>query len=303
MRYIVAILALVALVILYLITGGVGPNILGETELHPAGQGLKTDRASTPRNEDLFKPKLDHDPVDDLFPADPEEIFEKPSGIAYKSIDQLEYEPELMKQVREELDNFRKYGSIGKGLTTIEFAKTQDLKESLNQKGLHSILNGLAFNPVHMTSILGSEFKLVGANDQGKLINGRGWNGYFQALSDENAVRQIELSESQIETKLGDGAEVISEFLNEKIGDVPASVQAMRDAEGRDVLSIQWSDDERMFTLNTKSFEKPEALALATSVLERYRLLPYQGWKSPYILDPSNALHRVAIQRDRQNAK
>lgn len=240
------------------------------------------------------------DPVESLNPVDPDDIFPGNGGVVYRSINNSNHDPELLKQIREELENFQKYGSIGKGKTTIEFEKTQDLKEALSKKGINSLINGLAFNPTQISNIVGSEFSMIGADDQGKMIPGLGWNGFFQSFENGSTGRQIELSESQIETMLGDETEIIEEFLNAKVGDVRASVQAMKDERGNDVYSIQWDDGDRSFTLNTKSFVKEDSLALATVILERYRLLPHKGWKIPYALDSNNPLHRIAIQRDQQ---
>lgn len=236
-------------------------------------------------------------------PVDVDEIFTREGGLSYRSIDQLIHNPDLVKQLREDLENFKKYGSIGKGQVTIEFSTTQDLKDALNQKGLTTAMSELAIKPVSIATILGDEFRLVGANTQGKLISTRGWNGFFQTLTDDQSGRQVELSEFQIETRLGDSTEIVTEFLNDMVGNTPAFVQTMKDRDDKNVYSIQWSDGDRSFTLNTKSFDKADSLALASSVLDQYRLLAHEGWKIPYFLDPSNPLHRLAIQRDQQRVK
>lgn len=240
------------------------------------------------------------DPIDSLNPVDPDETFPGQGGFVYRSINDANHEPELLKQVQEDLDSFKKYGSIGKGKATIEFESTQDLKDALSKKGISALINGLAFNPTQIQNIAGSSFAMIGADDQGKMIPDRGWNGFIQSYEDSATGRQLELSESQIETLLGDETEVIEEFLNDKVGDVRASTQVMKDEQGRDVYSIQWNDGDRSFTLNTRSFSKEDSKALATMILERYRLLPYKGWKTPYFLDPNNPLHRIAIRRDQQ---
>lgn len=253
-----------------------------------------------PARTELSRQIAASDPIESLNPADPDETFPGLGGFTYRSINDVSHEPALLKQVKEDLDNFKTYGSIGKGKTTIEFENTQDLKEALSKKGISALINGLAFNPTQISNIAGSSFSMIGADDQGKMIPGRGWNGFFQSHEDTANGRQLELSESQIETLLGDETEVIEEFLNDKVGDVRASVQVMKDDHGRDVYSIQWNDGDRSFTLNTKSFSREESMALASTILERYRLLPHKGWKTPYFLDPNNPLHRIAIRRDQQ---
>lgn len=255
---------------------------------------------TTIERPDYSKSVISSDPIDTLNPADPDEIFPGQGGFFYRSINDISHDPALLQQLKEDLDNFKKHGSIGKGRTTIEFENTQELKEALSRKGINSIVDGLAFNPVHLVNVAGSGFVMIGADDQGKMISGRGWNGFFQSFEERATGRQIELSESQIETQLGDETEIIEEFINDKVGDVRASVQVMKDGEGNDVYSIQWNDGDRSFTLNTKSFSRGEAMALSAVVLDRYRMLPYRGWKTPYALDPNNPLHRIAIQRDQQ---
>lgn len=255
------------------------------------------------RAQDFTRPVLANDPIENLNPVDPDETFKGRGGFVYRSIDELEVDPALLKQLRGELENFRNFGSVGKGRVTIEFERSDALRDALSKKGLNNLLNGLAFNPVHMTNILGPGFALTGADDQGKLVTQRGWSGLFQSLSESGTGRQVELSELQVETKLGDQTEIVTEFLNDQVGDVRASVQSMKDASGNEVYSVQWSDGDRAFTLNTKLFGRSEAVELAAQVLTRYRQLPYQGWKTPYVLDPNNPLHRIAIQRDTQKVR
>lgn len=260
-------------------------------------------RQSNARALDFALPSLASDPIDNLYPVDPDETFNGRGGFVYRSIDELSSDPALRNQLRSELENFRNFGSVGKGLVTIEFERTESLRDSLSKKGLNNLLNGLAFNPVLLTNILGHDFTLTGADDQGKLVTQRGWSGFFQSLAETGLGRQIELSELQIETKLGDQTEIITEFLNDKVGDVKASVQSMKDSSGSEIYSVQWSDGDRAFTLNTKMFSRSASVELANQVLTRYRQLPYQGWKTPYVLDPNNPLHRIAIQRDAQRTR
>ena len=223
-------------------------------------------------------------------------------GILQKSIEELRRDPRLVEVLRKDLDAVNAHGSISKGLQTIEFSSTNSLKESLVRHGEASLIDDLAFVPVLMMSVLGSRFELIGADTHGKLIGGRGWGGYVQSLADGHSGIQIELIELQIESALGDTVEVVTEFLNDKVGGVRAFVQKVKDGVGADVYSIQWSDGERSFTLNTKSLARSESLAMASVILERYRGMPHQGWKSPYVLDSENPLHRLAIQRNQRSA-
>lgn len=44
-----------------------------------------------------------------------QELVEGTPGIGFRSIEQLDDDPALMQQMQEDLENFRRYGSIGKG--------------------------------------------------------------------------------------------------------------------------------------------------------------------------------------------
>lgn len=233
-------------------------------------------------------------------PLDPDELLTGPGGYVYKSVHDITGDPVLVEQLREDLENFQKYGSIGKGKPTIEFEAVKDRAASLERKGLEALLQGLAFNPIQLSKILGPDFSLIGADDQGKFISSKGWNSFIQIAESGTTGKQVELSEFQIESQLGDTTEVIEEFLNGNVADVRAMIQTMKDPAGKMVVSVQWNEGERSFTLNTKSFTLKESTDLAEEVLKQYRSLPHNGWKQPYVLDPENPLHRIAIQKNRQ---
>lgn len=130
----------------------------------------------------------------------------------------------------------------------------------------------------------------------GKFIQGKGWNRLMQSANDPLTGRQVELIENQLESKIGDNVEIFTEFMNTNVGNVKATISTMKNSNGEIVYSIQWADKERTFTLDTLSFKKEEALALAEAILENYRRLPNDGWKTPYVLDPKNPLHRRLLK-------
>lgn len=216
-------------------------------------------------------------------------------GIIYRSVNELS-DLELKKQIKLEIENFNRYGSVSKGEVTIEFAATDDLKNNLRKKGVSSIKNELAFNPVSLVDSIDSNFVLVGADTMGKFIQGKGWNRLMQSANDPLTGRQVELIENQLESKIGDNVEIFTEFMNTNVGNVKATISTMKNSNGEIVYSIQWADKERTFTLDTLSFKKEEALALAEAILENYRRLPNDGWKTPYVLDPKNPLHRRLLK-------
>ena len=235
--------------------------------------------------------------------VDLNEIFSRNRGIHYRSIEEIDYDHTLMKMLREALHNFKQFGSTSGGKVTTEFANAESLKESLSQKGEHAILHGIAINPVQLANILGPSFQLVGANDQAKFIPNLGWSGYVQFLSDATNNRHVELSEEQLETELGDGADSIIEFNNALVGNTPAFLQMVKDENGYSVHSMEWHDGERVFILATKNFVESSVVSLAKQIQDSYRMLPHGGWKTPYRLDPSNPLHRLAIQRNQQELR
>ena len=180
MKYFVSAALVFFLVSLFLL---VGDGLSGSAEDKDGQLHSKFIKPSEVRGSSNGDPKLtvaEKNKIDDLLTIDVDEIFPNPSGFVYRSIDELDHDDDLMRQLREDLANFKKYGSIGKGKITVQFSNTKNLMEVLEKRGLQSILNGLAFNPVQISGILGSGFLLVGADDQGKLISDCGWSGYFQ---------------------------------------------------------------------------------------------------------------------------
>ncbi|MEZ5645659.1 MAG: hypothetical protein R3E99_10965 [Burkholderiaceae bacterium] len=170
------------------------------------------------------------------------------------------------------------------------------LKDALNEKGLESMVSGLALQPTLLSGLAGEKFDLVGANEQGKLIPDRGWAGFFQYAENQKSGRQLELSELQIETESGDSVEIIKDFINGSVGNVPASIQRMKDGTGLSVISVEWSEGSRSFTLNTKSISETETMEIARQIQSQYRSLPNQGWQKPYRPDTQKPLHRVITQ-------
>lgn len=223
-----------------------------------------------------------------------QELVEGTPGIGFRSIKQLDDDPALMQQMQEDLENFRRYGSIGQGRVTTEFTATDELRKALEANGLPSMLAGLAFQPVLLSDLLPGEVSLIGAVEQGKMVADLGWAGLFQSALHKDGVRQLELSEVQQEFEVGDSVEVIKEFINGTVGDVPATIQRMSDEQGASVFTIEWSEKGRSVSLSTKAYEEAEALELARRIQQRYRELPYAGWRQPYRLDPQRPWHRMA---------
>jgi hypothetical protein len=223
-----------------------------------------------------------------------QDLIEGAQGVSFRSIEQLDYEPALMQQMYEDLESFQRYGSIGKGRVTTEFTATAELRKALEANGLPSMLAGLAFQPVLLPDLLSGEASLIGAVEQGKRIEDLGWAGLFQSALHKDGVRQLELSEVQEEFAVGDSVEVIKEFLNGTVGDVPATIQRMLDEQGARVFTIEWTEKNRTFTLSTKAYDEAEALELSRRIQQRYRELPYAGWRQPYRLDPQRPWHRMA---------
>ncbi|MEZ5645657.1 MAG: hypothetical protein R3E94_19915 [Burkholderiaceae bacterium] len=56
-----------------------------------------------------------------------QDLFEIPGGFHYRSIGQVDYDPVLMESLLQDLENFKKFGSINKGQTDVEFSVTSDL--------------------------------------------------------------------------------------------------------------------------------------------------------------------------------
>jgi hypothetical protein len=221
-------------------------------------------------------------------------------GVTYKTMAEHDFPPDLRNQLMRELEQFKATGSAHGGKVTTEFSNTEDLKENLEKKGIEKLKNGLAFIPIDLGLILGEKYQILGANDQGKFIDGKGWGGFFQIYKDKFSAEMVELSESQLETQVGDGVQAILEFVNYKIAGYNATVESIRSDKGEYIFTIQWFVGERTFNLSTKNLSKQQAIEVAEKITSQFKTLPNGGWKVPYELDV-NSLQYLRKQHGTKN--
>lgn len=226
--------------------------------------------------------------------ASPVSVPEVQRGVHYVPLEQQQLPAEWKAHLREQLRNLRETGSMSRGKITHEFSLMGSMSASLRRKGWEKLMSQLAIQPSDLRQVLGTSFVLVGADVQGTEIEGRGAAGFFQVLRHPTTGQLIELSENQLDVLMGDGIAFSPEFQNDRVGQIPATLEQLADSDGAAVHNLQWAARNRTFHLTTKGLPADEVRRVAQEVTQRLVAMPFDGWRRPYDYDPENPLHRIA---------
>jgi hypothetical protein len=219
-------------------------------------------------------------------------------GVSYVPLEQQALPDDVKKLLRENFDRLRATGSSSGGVVTHEFMMADELEKKLRKDGLAKIQASLAITPSELGAALDESFRLTGADSQGKNVSKMGWAGFFQLHKSDDGNRWVELSENQLESAVGDATVFAPELLNERVLDSPASIESLRDKDGSWLFNLQWAAKDRVFHLTTRNMSRQEATQLAARVTQAFLAMPNDGWRTPYLLDPSNNFHQqLAAQR------
>lgn len=227
-------------------------------------------------------------------PQASEEFTRFEPGVKYMPLSEQPLPAEWKDHLRAQLKNLRETGSLSGGKVTHEFRSVGSMSENLQKKGLKTLLAQLAIEPTDLGAILGPSYVLVGADSQGKWVEKRGAQGFFQIVRNVSGNQMVELSERQLDVLGGDGTVMAVESENARVAGFPATLERLVDDYGATLHNIQWAAKDRMFHLTTKNMEADEVQKLATAITQRSMALPHDGWRQPYEYDPENPLHRIA---------
>lgn len=227
-------------------------------------------------------------------PSIPEIMERPPSGVSMQSLKDSKLPLEIKKKFERELELLKRTGSMSGGVLTHEFSRLDEMRQALEDKNLDQQKASLAIHPTTLVEILGGDYKLIGANTQSKHIPYKGWTGFFQIAEKQFTPIMVELSERQIEPQAGDGAQGISDFINDQVNGQPATVEVIKLDKSGYVYNIDWSFGNRLFTLTTKNLSRQESLTIAERITSQFQSFPNEGWKKPYVIDAeNNILHRL----------
>lgn len=217
-----------------------------------------------------------------------------PRGVNYVPLADQQLPDEWKAHLQTAIKNLRETGSFNRGKVTHEFALLGPMSESLQKKGLKTLLGELAITATDLSTILGPSYVMVGADSQGTQMENKGALGFFQILRNVSGNQMIELSENQLDVLGGDGAMIPTEYLNDKMGDLPATLERLVDAQGAVLHNIQWAAKDRTFQLTAKNMETDEVRQVATAITQRFKAMAFDGWRQRYEYDPDNIAHRLA---------
>lgn len=212
----------------------------------------------------------------------------------YLPLDQQQLPDDWKQLLRDQLRNLRETGSLSGGKVTHEFSLLGPMANNLRSQGIDKLRSQLAIQPSDLGRVLGPAFQLVGADVQGKLVEGMGAAGFFQIQRNPTTGQMVELSENQLDVLGGDGTVIAPEFQNETVGQFPATLEHLVDRDGAPLHNLQWVAKDRTFHLTTRNMTADETRQVAAAISQRFLALPFDGWRQRYEYDPENPVHRVA---------
>lgn len=219
-------------------------------------------------------------------------------GVKYLSLEQQQLPAEWKQHLRDQLRNLRETGSLSGGKVTHEFSLLGPMADNLRHKGIDKLRSQLAIQPSDLGRVLGPSFHLVGADVQGKWVEGLGAAGFFQIQRNPTGNQMVELSENQLDVLGGDGTVIAPEFHNDSVGQFPATLEKVLDRDGTPLHNLQWAAKDRTFHLTTRNMTADETRQIAAGITQRLMAMPFEGWRQRYEYDPENPVHRTARPQD-----
>jgi hypothetical protein len=207
-------------------------------------------------------------------------------GLQLVPIEQQWLPPEIRAKALQALKNFKETGSINGGKKTHEFARMNYMSRRLEQVGIADLVSKLAITPIHLAQIAGGDFVLVGADFSGKLIEERGFTGFFQIAQSASDARMVELLQDQREHAAGDTQIIDPGFINYDVFGYPATLEQLRDTDEAPLINLRWQMRDRRFSMTAKNLQMDDVIVIAQRITEQFKMLPNDGWKKPYVPDP-----------------
>lgn len=187
------------------------------------------------------------------------------NGVKYMSIEESGLPPDEISNLKKDYDNLNKYGSYSGGEITHEFTKANDFKEALRKNGnLENVKNKLNFTPTDVNSILGGNFKLMGADYSGSLSEGK-FNSLFRYYEDGTGKR-FEINEMYLTPANNYSLNVYKESINFDLVGHPATLQSLKNAENKEIYNLDFNVNRRVFSISSEGFNYSDFLQTSMAI-------------------------------------
>lgn len=130
-----------------------------------------------------------------------------------------------------------------------------------------NVVKHLNFEPTEITSILGSEFKLVGADYSGAFNAGK-YNSLFRSY-DNGLGKRFEINEMYLNAENDAKMTIYNEAINFDIIANPATLQKLKgsiEAGSKDIYDLDFNVGNRSFSMSAEGFSYSEFVALAQKI-------------------------------------
>ena len=190
------------------------------------------------------------------------------SRVEYLNLVDSGLPPDELKKLRQDFSNLKTYGSYSQGKVTHEFTNTAKFKAALQRHGsFENVVKHLNFEPTEITSILGNEFKLVGADYSGAFNAGK-YNSLFRSY-DNGLGKRFEINEMYLNAENDVKMTIYNEAINFDIIGNPATLQKLKgsiEAGSKDIYDLDFNVGNRSFSMSAEGFSYSEFVALAQKI-------------------------------------
>lgn len=168
--------------------------------------------------------------------------------------------------LKKDIENLRKSGSFSGGRITHEFAKADAARQQLARAGgEQKFKEGLSYTPLKFEQLLGSGFRLAGADYAGALVEGRGFGAGYYLYEAANA--KVEISETPLGGEGGArNVMILAETVNHYITGKPATLETLAGRRGEPIVNIHWNSNARNYSMSTMNMDREAAIQLAERI-------------------------------------
>lgn len=187
------------------------------------------------------------------------------NGAEYISIDNSGLPLDEINTLKRDFDNLKKLGSYSGGKMTHEFAQTTYFRWALLKNGgLNHILAKLNFMPINIGTLLGEDFKLIGADYSGAFNKGK-FNSIFQSYESRSG-KKVEINEMYLNPDNNVRLSIYIESINFDLLGHPATFQHLTSADDKDIFDLDFNINKRAFSISSEGLSHDEFLQLAVKI-------------------------------------
>lgn len=189
------------------------------------------------------------------------------NGAEYISIDNSSLPIDEINSLKRNFDNLKQFGSFSGGKMTHEFAQTTYFRWALLKNGgLNHILAKLNFTPIDIGTLLGEDFKLIGADYSGAFNKGK-FNSIFQSYESRSG-KKVEINEMYLNPENNVRLTIYSESINFDLLSHPATFQQLTSADDKDIFDLDFNINKRAFSISSEGLSYDEFWQLAVKIVK-----------------------------------